>query len=419
MGIKELFLKRFNFVMPMVYDDAISYPELLYKILEKQNEIIEQVNYNSKRLDETASGINRKLILDIDSKELCGREHYYLNSMCYAKERNSFYMGFRTAHDFDEYWNGESIIIETDANFNVLNRLISTDIGRANDLCYVNGKLYVAPLYSSWSQYHYRLIELDADTLTLNTVHYPVPSASVCGICYDETNNVFYMDIAPSGTNDHYIYSFDSDFMNPVRLANSFFIDREYLVIQSMEFTGNRVIQLSQSRNPTGVIYFRTYLRDNQHAFCMASLGEEPEGLAYKENLLYLATIHHTTGVRIYTLDLDLEPNTKYISTTNDRITLVNEQSENITYEPTGLYLVRSGKSVVVRNSTTISVSNDVPSGILWSGSPPAYGMQFGIMVENTTKSVVTIYADSEGNIRNFGTLPTGNYRVILSYICQ
>lgn len=419
MKIKELLLKRFNFIMPMVYSDAISYSELMYKMLCKQNEIIDQVNANSQRISESTSSSGRTLIFEGDSKSLCGREHYYLNSMCYAKERNSFFMGFRPAHDYDEQWQGESVIIETDTDFNVLNRKVSTDIGRINDICYANGKLYVAPLYSSWSAIHYRLIELNPDTLNMTTYHYPVASASVCGICYDEANNVFYLDIAPSGTLDHYIYRCNSDFTGATRLANSFFIDREYLVLQSMEFSGNKVIQISNSRNPTGIIYFRTYTRDSQYASCIASLGEEPEGLALKENRLYLATIYNTTGVRIYELSLPLDANNIYISTTNERIELTNANENTIAYDSTGLYLVRNGKNVVVRNSTTIAVSSDVPSGVLWSGSPPAYGMQFGIMVENTTKSVVQIYADSEGNIRNFGTLPTGNYRVILSYICQ
>lgn len=44
MKIKELRFRRFNFIMPMVYNDAISYSELVYKMLSKQNEIIDAVN---------------------------------------------------------------------------------------------------------------------------------------------------------------------------------------------------------------------------------------------------------------------------------------------------------------------------------------------------------------------------------------
>lgn len=44
--IKKLFKRGFphNFVMPMIYDDAISYPELLYKMADKLNEVIRAIN---------------------------------------------------------------------------------------------------------------------------------------------------------------------------------------------------------------------------------------------------------------------------------------------------------------------------------------------------------------------------------------
>lgn len=47
--IKKIFPKGFrhNFVMPMIYDDAISYPELLYRMARKLNEVIRALNGDS------------------------------------------------------------------------------------------------------------------------------------------------------------------------------------------------------------------------------------------------------------------------------------------------------------------------------------------------------------------------------------
>lgn len=68
-NIKELFLRKFNYVMPAVYADALSYPELLYKVLFKQDEIIDQLNENTEDIEEnkiTSEGATEGQVLTAD-----------------------------------------------------------------------------------------------------------------------------------------------------------------------------------------------------------------------------------------------------------------------------------------------------------------------------------------------------------------
>lgn len=294
---------------------------------------------------------DRVIVAEFDSKSMTARDGYYLNGMCYAKDRDTFFLGFKPSDSVSSTYNGEAIICEVDTDFNLIHKSAHVDYGKVNDLCYANGKLYVAPAYSSYSQYHYRVIELNPDSLSVTAVHYPVASASPISICYDESRAEFYLDMAIANSTDHYTYKCDSNFANAVMLADSYWIDKSNLVLQSAEFYGNKQIQLANASNPTGYIYFRTYYEGNQFYDILPALTinnsvEEPEGICTIGNDIYVGAINNTTSVRIYKLSHLCDVYKKFISM----------GILGVEHGGTGLSSLESGKALIGNGTNSVTL---------------------------------------------------------------
>lgn len=363
---------------------------------------------------------NRTLVKELDSRDILGMDGYYANSFTYCKDRNTYYVGFRPSASFDDQYNGRGAIVELNTSFEVIRRRFDAEYGRLNDLCYVDNILYAAPLYSGYATDHFNLVKIDPDNLTVIGSEYPVPNASICAVCYDSDNDTFYFDAAPSGSSDHYFYRTDGDFTNPVRLVNSFFYDRDKLVLQGMEFTGGRVIQIGNSRNPTGVTYFHTYKDDLDYVSAIDGFHCEPEGLAVKDNDLYLADIYRTYKLRIYKLQYSIEPKIFYRSVPGAVTDLIRPivANENVSFTPGDIVFMKCGKFVSVRSSGYLVFSASVSSGVILTDVPGARGAQYGLLIAPGGISY-NLVVGSNGHVQTGETVPAGSYRIMLTYMAS
>lgn len=363
---------------------------------------------------------NRELVQTLDSRDLLGIEGYYCNSCTYSPERNTYFMGFRPSASYDDQMEGRGALVELDTSFNVIKRRFDAEYGRLNDLCYKDGILYVAPLYSGYATDHFNLVKVDPDTFQVIGSEYPVPNASICAVCYDTEGQKFYLDAAPSGSSDHFIYSCDADFTDPVRLCNSFFKDRQVLVLQGMEFCGGRAIQLGNSRNPTGVTYLHTYKDQLDYVSLIDGMHAEPEGLLVKGNDLFLVDIYRTYTIRIYRLQHGIEPNMIYNSVPGavTELTRPIVANENVSFTPGDIVFMRCGNFVSVRSSGYLIFSASVSSGVILTDAPPARGAQYGLLIAPGGVSY-NLVVGSDGHVQTGETVPAGSYRVMLTYLAM
>lgn len=360
-------------------------------------------------------------IMDLDPVYLCGREHYYLNGVTFNSAKHHYVMGFIPMAAYRDEYSGEAVIVEVSPDLRqIIGRSVSADYGHVNDFAFVpaTNKLYVAPGYSAYSQYTYKLLELDADTYEILNTYTIAASHSVTAISYDADADIFYVEA--STNTRHKLYECNADFTEIAYITDTYFIDRTKLVMQSSEFIHNKFIMLANSR-PASKIYLTSYVNGTAISQQIEAIdSEEPEGLVKVEDRLQLFTINNDRVIHVYEF---IPANRVYdYYTYYDRPEVVDIESANadITFPEGSVKLLKSGYVVGTYDSQGIVFADQVSSGTLFTGAPiPFHGNQFGLLAEATTNATYKVYVHSTGEIRSLGNIPAGTYRLILNYIAQ
>lgn len=290
----------------------------------------------SQQIDE-----GRELVKQLDAQQITGREGYYLNAMVYDPERNSYFVGIKPNTAAGETYNGEAMLAELDTDFNIINSRFDAGYGRINDIKVINGRLVIAPAYSSYMPEHFCAVIADRSTLQITSYPVILANASVVSVAHDPENHIVYMDLAPSGSLYHFLYAMNEDLTGATRIDNMYFIPREGLVLQGADFFNKKLIGLANSRNPIGKIYFKYNYKglewaDMLPAYKINSSFEEPEAIYHKDLDLYMATIYKTRYINIYKIHPSFGAYQIPIST-RENIPLINGMDLNNLIDP-GMY---------------------------------------------------------------------------------
>lgn len=234
-------LRPFRFwcqkVLPLVYDDSLSYYELLCKVVDYLNKTMENVNKLSENFDELQSAFNtlKKYIenyfdnLDVQEEinkkldemakdgtlanlvyskvgKLVDKVDCWLYAQQDTNEKSA--QGF-TIFIHDNVIKGAccfegGIYLRNMLTGELINTIINENITHANDITYYNNKLYLVNGDDT------NIISIELETYNVSVSHFNFDTITFHGIEY--YNNYFYILSKNINKNEYFLLKYDANF---------------------------------------------------------------------------------------------------------------------------------------------------------------------------------------------------------------